>query len=348
MTRFVRTFAVTGDPIYEEHFKTILAIRNGNLARPKGYNNFYWDYVAAGHTQLTEDGEQYGIEEKIIELGLTKQEQEKLFLAKQESDALVELETIAFNTVRGLYKDDAGNYTVRGETDLELAQNILHGKEYHEAKARIMKPIDEFFTLLKWRITNEQNLIQKRNLAIIMIITVLTVTTILFSVYVFFLLRRRVVAPLIQLQTGAQAIEDGHYAHLVDIFSQDEIGALASAFNSMADSIEERTADLEEAQEHFQKLLEAAPDGVLAIDTTGKIVLANAGMEKLFGYSKEQMIGSKIEMLVPAAIRETHPPKRDAYFSDSRIRAAGSLCNRWSIRLRGPHRHRGPVRRAGR
>lgn len=189
LTRFARTFAVTGDPVNEKYFKAIIAIRDGKRPRPKEFNIFYWDRVAAGQLELTADGEKYSIEEKILELGLNEIERNKFTLAKKESDLLVELETMAFNVARGLYKDDKGQFTVHGEPDLELARNILHGKEYHEAKARIMKPISDSYRLLSWRITTEQNLIRERNHAIIRGITALILITIVFAFYVFFSLK---------------------------------------------------------------------------------------------------------------------------------------------------------------
>ena len=48
LTRMARTFVVTGDPAYEQHFNSILAIRNGTEPRPQGYGGIYWDFVVAG------------------------------------------------------------------------------------------------------------------------------------------------------------------------------------------------------------------------------------------------------------------------------------------------------------
>jgi PAS domain S-box-containing protein len=53
------------------------------------------------------------------------------------------------------------------------------------------------------------------------------------------------------------------------------------------------------ADEHFRLALEAAPTGMLLIDDGGTIVLANAYVLRLFGYGKEELIGQKIELLVP-------------------------------------------------
>jgi hypothetical protein len=137
----------------EEAFQ---AIRDGNQAHPINFTPFFWDYVAAGNRELDQGGEIYSIEKRMVKLGLSEAEMSKLSEAKKESDSLFNLETIAMNAVKGLYSGDDGRFTIKGEPDLKMARNLLYGKAYHEAKARIMKPIEQFFTLLQWRMTNEK------------------------------------------------------------------------------------------------------------------------------------------------------------------------------------------------
>ena len=48
LTRMVRLYAMTGDPVYRDYFDEILAIRNGDAPRPVNYFNIpYWDVVLA-------------------------------------------------------------------------------------------------------------------------------------------------------------------------------------------------------------------------------------------------------------------------------------------------------------
>ena len=318
LTRFARTFVVTGDPQYENYFITVLAIRDGKRAHPRAYSRYYWDHVAAGVITLDADGETYSIENKMLELGISPDEQNKLAEAKKESDDLIDIANVAMNAARGLYKDPDGFFTVEGKPDLKMARTLLHGETYSKVKSKIMKPIDEFFTLLEWRTTHELNLVHQRYQAIISIITVLTLVTIGFAIYSFFLLMRRIIHPLSVLEAGAQTIRAGNYSHHIDIAAQDEVGALAQAFNSMASSIEEHTDRLEEAREHFQQLLEAAPDGFVVINEEGQIVLANVQMGKLFGYAKEQMIGNPIEIFLPDHLKEKHVALREQYVENPR------------------------------
>ncbi len=56
----------------------------------------------------------------------------------------------------------------------------------------------------------------------------------------------------------------------------------------------------------FRMLFEAAPNGVMTVDAAGRIVLLNAQVEKMFGFSKEELIGQTVEILVPERLRLRH------------------------------------------
>jgi rsbT co-antagonist protein RsbR len=74
----------------------------------------------------------------------------------------------------------------------------------------------------------------------------------------------------------------------------------------------------------FLDLMESAPDAMLVIDGEGKIVLANAHAERLFGYKVEELIGRSIEMLLPERFREKHPGYPNKYFLEPQVRSLGA------------------------
>ena len=71
-------------------------------------------------------------------------------------------------------------------------------------------------------------------------------------------------------------------------------------------------------------LLEAAPDTMVCIAADGRIVLLNAQAERLFGYERAELIGQRIEILVPDAARAVHPGHRAQYVADPRPRPMGA------------------------
>src|SRR5213078_2918214 len=73
----------------------------------------------------------------------------------------------------------------------------------------------------------------------------------------------------------------------------------------------------------FRELVDAAPDGVIVCDQTGLIVLVNAEAERMFGYSRDELVGQRIETLVPDRARAQHSHHVSGYTGTPRLRPMG-------------------------
>jgi len=98
------------------------------------------------------------------------------------------------------------------------------------------------------------------------------------------------------------------------------------------------TRDLTErkkAEHKFRDLLEAAPDAMVIADSAGRMVLVNAQAEKLFGYTRDEMLEQSVELLVPDRFRTEHPAPGGIYVGDPRTRHVSSDVELFAVRKDG-------------
>src|SRR5919109_3733158 len=78
------------------------------------------------------------------------------------------------------------------------------------------------------------------------------------------------------------------------------------------------------ADASFRGLLEAAPDAMIVVGAGGTISIANGQAARLFGYGREELVGMRVEDLVPERFADVHCGHRDDYFDDPHPRAMGA------------------------
>lgn len=109
---------------------------------------------------------------------------------------------------------------------------------------------------------------------------------------------------------------------------QTEEGAFVLA--SIIDITERKRAD-----ERFRLVVEAAPSAMIMVNDQGLISLVNTQTERLFGYSRTELLGKRMEILVPERYRASHPDLRAGVFEHPSTRSMGAGRNLYGLRKNG-------------
>lgn len=138
---------------------------------------------------------------------------------------------------------------------------------------------------------------------------ILALTVLVIFILVWYSINVLVLRKMKALIASARQIAKGNFnsrTHLGQ--DQGELGELARVFDDMAGS-------LELLFNQNQHIMEVTPEAIIISDSSGKIVMANAQAGKLFGYSRDEMLGASVETLVPERLRAAHVAHRDAYIA---------------------------------
>jgi len=80
---------------------------------------------------------------------------------------------------------------------------------------------------------------------------------------------------------------------------------------------------LQRSRNMFERLFETGPDAIVVVDGNGVIRRVNQQTEALFGYLRDELIGHRVEQLIPERFHKRHRQHRRAYFEDPRARKMG-------------------------
>ena len=113
---------------------------------------------------------------------------------------------------------------------------------------------------------------------------------------------------------------------------------LAAAVGALAFRAVERTryeAALQKSEQRFRQVVEHSPNAKVLVGTDGRIHLVNAQTEALFGWSRQELLGEAVEMLVPERFRSGHPHHRSAFLQQPVSRPMGAGRDLYGLRKDG-------------
>ncbi|UCG85060.1 MAG: PAS domain S-box protein [Gemmatimonadota bacterium] len=137
-------------------------------------------------------------------------------------------------------------------------------------------------------------LVSRRNLHAVVVIVI----ALLFGTAVTWWMTDRLVGSRIRaLREGAQRLADHDYSFRFSDPKRDGLAQVEEVFDSITSEISTAYSELLNTQEYLQGIVENSPDIIITVDPTGIIDSFNRGAEQILGYSQDEVVGRRIEML---------------------------------------------------
>ena len=238
LTANARAYVTTGDESFEKEYWRLADIQVGAINRPED--------------SLIAPGRAIGLTDLMREAGFTDKEMELMDSSIKESTDLITLEEIAMNAVKGVYKDDKGEFSIKGEPNMKLAQEIMFSKEYVQTIQKINKPLVEFNHLVNERLQNNS---QQASTSLKYTITALGASVIVLSIILIMgiiLLLKKIVAPIKKCSDYSYEVSEGNLAAQVPAISgaeENELKVLSDSLTIMVTNLKSRIAEAEQQRE---------------------------------------------------------------------------------------------------
>ena len=218
LTRLARTYVVTGDARHEKAYWQVLAVRDGREPRA--------------------DGRRVALRALMEQAGFTERELALLKQAEDKSNALVAIETAAFQAMRGRFMPTGApasrnpdDYSRSSAPDRVFAARVMHDERYHSEKSRIMEPIGESAEMVARRTQGDVAAQSARNQ--VLLVVALVIGGLLVAL--LWLNHRYAQRPVIEAIRGVTRDLDEISAGAIDLSRRiddrrpDELGELARA-----------------------------------------------------------------------------------------------------------------------
>ncbi len=282
-------------------------------------------YVATGNTMFRDRYQQELTEKRRLENAADK------ILALHRPDLPIDAGFIELTRTKSqqliVTEQQAMQFSEQGQQAKAL--DLVYGQAYTEIMRTTGQQLRDAGETLDLTInSNISSLDRRADLSMLfaglmVLCSLLVVTVILQHFY-----HHRILRPIARLTAYLRHGQNQH--DLIDTYlaEPNEIGDLARAL----DVLQQTSAELAEqrsrlvlAETWYQQILHYAPDGMLVVDGSGRIELANPKAHQQFGYAEGSMLGMSVDMLVPEDIRADHPGHRQSFMQAGEARKVRAI-----------------------
>ena len=294
LSNMARNYVSTGNRRYLLNYHAILAIRNGLQPYPGGYSPNYWSILHDSQPlPPAADSQALPLLERLRRLGVSADELSLLSEAKTNSDALTQIEMRAMAMLEQQGEDR--------EALRQKAIGMLFDHNYLEAKARIMRPIDDFAHLQEQR--TRQAVAHAENVATVYrwLFIGLGGGLVLMLWSTANILRRMMGAGVDRIHELLGRIGNGDFSASISLTPQQHGSMLASLVDTM-----HKLQELELARSQAGEALRIAAtafesqDGMFVTDAGRRLLRVNQAFCTLSGFSVAELVGQPPPLLTAA------------------------------------------------
>ena len=297
LTRMVRTYVVTLNPVYKQRMQEIMDIRDGKRNRPLEYGTIYWDLILEDDKRPAASGDKIPLLELLRRTGVTEAEFAKLNESKQNSDRLTKTEFLAMQLAEAS--------PLAADPSHAQAIHMLYDHAYHQAKAEIMGPLRDFETMLELRTKGKINQLEEHQTYVRWLL-LLTGMFLVASIWnasrslrvilgsspgevnerIELLGRGDFSAPIVAGQHGENSV----------------MGKLLEAQRRLQLLDTRRSKSemkLRVSRQRFVDIANVSGDWIWETDTSFCFVYASEGAQSQFGYLAQELLGKTLFDLIP-------------------------------------------------
>jgi signal transduction histidine kinase/DNA-binding response OmpR family regulator/HPt (histidine-containing phosphotransfer) domain-containing protein len=286
LTQLVRAYTSTGETRYLTYYYDILAIRQGEKPQPENYvPGAYWDMAIAGEIQhrFSPNGERRSLADRMKSLGFSKEEFNALGRVFAATEAMKQIEQIAFAATQGLYDPQTEDFVSDGKPNLDFASQQVHSQKYNQLKSNLAKSVIGLASMVEERTDTAVSKAAKDMERWIFLTFCSVLFTILMVLAASQVIRRRVLQPVETLSKAAGRLAQGDYSTRTGVDSGgnttssnsltrdsgidlgvEEVLALGATFDGMAESIEKDIKLRQQAQQELEAANQKAEDATRA------------------------------------------------------------------------------------